>query len=258
MSKRIALFAVVVAIGVGLAAGVANAGLVTVVSSSNPPADSTLDFTALGTTDWLTFSSGALYQKAGGGGGAVGILQWGSDFGGGSVPVDYNSGAPVSLTWTDGTAAMPTSAGWTGYRVETNSGWAPSARAGVYAPITTTDNYTLTAVISSQYVGNGGYVDEWVSDTPYGAAVASGTTIWVTGGTWLEIQVVFSGDVGQYLNIGVSGNGGAPNYGNSMYQTIEGAALSLPGVEIPEPATVLLVGTGALGVFGFIRRQRMK
>jgi hypothetical protein len=32
----------------------------------------------------------------------------------------------------------------------------------------------------------------------------------------------------------------------------------VPGGEIPEPGTLLLLGTGVLGVLGYMRRRRMQ
>jgi hypothetical protein len=92
----------------------------------------------------------------------------------------------------------------------------------------------------------------WIMDSDnasVGAAVSNRLSF---GGANLDNGAVFSSPFGVYYEIRYNVAGDPLGTGHDVLLTTTSTA------PIPEPATLLLVGTAALGFFGYLRRRRMK
>ncbi len=229
---------------VALAAGPANAGIISGVVEAAP---ASIDLTQGGTaSDWMflssdgsgnpyytapamttpVFTSTMLNVNAGGtgvwnGNWNAGIWQFYSGGSGGPAPAANND---TSSTWFHGLVAV-------------NSNW--SGMTIVAADPGAGNTGILTLILAP------GIWNDVPNPTPLTADTYS-TTI-----TALSQVTLTYDSAALVINYG---NGG------SHWPKIGGASLVVQAEEpvVPEPATLLLVGTGAAGVFGYARRRLMK
>jgi len=108
---------------------------------------------------------------------------------------------------------------------------------------------TDTFISSNQY----GYDVDLITVTGLSVAVTSGSTYWLN----LQNAVVPSGDPvfwDENSGVGCGGSGCPSLASESSVGTIPGEAFTIGG-STPEPSTIMLFGSGILGLAGLLRRK---
>ncbi len=273
MTKRMAIAAVVVAIGVGLVAGSADAFLIIgpITKTAVTSADSfQVDqaFVAGNTVDdWMVTAATSSPGSGVTGGGGILALTNTKTYGGWQGPNGALSTRPVGVSQPPYGGAVST-AGPTlhwGANSSTNYGQGDCFGGGGRVQFSLTpDNVvrTVTFVVAADYADEGTlYMHIFYG----GSGTGADPGIWMTSDAWTKgpyekIQFTYAENDVVFGDMYVQIAGSDPLYsyhgGETLglnFVTVESASS-----EIPEPATMLLVGTGALGVFGLVRRQRVE